>query len=183
MDVPIGLLGTATPARLWACVVVGHLHPDRRNRPGPVNGPSSAGGRLWPGRPALGWRCGRWTVVRRLRPGNVLDPEAPSWRWPAWPQRFRGSRRRGVGPAQRSGRRLAIGLPVGERSSARPTQACGPCLLVVVIPRRTSFTVGPTTSVTFTRHRRRALGQRPHCSRSQHSPTPRSSRLHRAPLL
>ncbi len=119
----------------------------------------------------LGWRCGRWTVVRGLRPDNVLDPEAPSWRWPVWPQSFRGSRRRGVGPAQRSGRRLAIGLPVGERSSARPTQACGPCLLVVVIPPRTSFTVGPATSVTSPGTAGGRSVQRPHCSGPDAPPT------------
>src|SRR5207248_6759105 len=55
-------------------------------------------------------------------------------------------------------------LPVGERSSARPTQACGPCLLVVVIPRRTSFTVGPTTSVTSPDAAGGRSVQRPHCS-------------------
>jgi hypothetical protein len=55
-------------------------------------------------------------------------------------------------------------LPVGERSSARPTQAGGPCLLVVVIPRRTSFTVGPTTSVTTPGTVGGCSVQRPHCS-------------------
>jgi hypothetical protein len=54
--------------------------------------------------------------------------------------------------------------PVGERSSARPTQAGGPCLLLVVIPRRTSFTVGPTTSVTTPGTVGGCSVQRPHCS-------------------
>jgi len=119
--------------------------------------------------------CGRATS---------LDPEAPGWRWPAWPQNFRGSRRRGVGPAQGSGRRLTIDL-AGRRTILRPAYSG-----LWALPTRgghtpsdllhgRSYHVGDPT-----RHRRRALGPassllRPGCS--PHSPTPRSNRPHRAP--
>jgi hypothetical protein len=132
----------------------------------------------------LGWRCGRWTGARRLRPGNVLDPEAPSWRWPAWPQSFRGSRRRSVGPAQGSGRRLTIGF-AGRRTILRPAYSG---LWALPTPgghtpsdllHGRSYHVGD-----LTRHRRRVLGPASSLFRSRcspHSPTPRSSRLHRPP--
>jgi hypothetical protein len=119
-----------------------------------------------------------------LRPGNVLDPEAPSWRWPAWPQSFRGSRRRGVGPAQGSGRRLTIGF-AGRRTILRPAYSG-----LWALPTRGGHTPsdllhGRSYHVgDHTRHRRRMLGPASSLFRSRcspHSPTPQSSRLHRAP--
>ena len=70
---------------------------DRSERPALAHTSSFSRAECVPAWVARGALDGRHIV---LRPGDGLDPEAPRWRWPASPQTFRGSRRRGVGPAQ-----------------------------------------------------------------------------------
>jgi hypothetical protein len=115
------------------------------------------------------------------------DLEGPARRSP------RAPKLQGIGSIGSPGRwpcsgrdsRPTIAFAGRERSSDRPTQACGPCLLAVVIPRRTSFTVGPTTSVTTPDAVGGRSVQRRHGSgpgAPSHCPTPRSGWLHRTPL-
>src|SRR5688572_2667337 len=82
------------------------------------------------------------------QPDDVPGPGGPDLRWPAWPHDF-GGRVAGALGLQGFGTSPDHPfLPIGDATSDRPTQACGPRLLVAVIPRRTSFTVGPSTSLT-----------------------------------
>ena len=104
-------------------------------------------------------------LQRKRRPADVPGPGGPQLALARVAPKGSGDRVAGALGLLRVGtspdHRL---LPVGEPFSARPTQACGPCLLVVVIPRRTSFTVGPTTSVTAPGTAGGRSVQRPHCS-------------------
>jgi hypothetical protein len=119
-----------------------------------------------------------------LRPGNVLDPEAPRLRWPAVTPKFQGIASPGHWACPGSGRRLTIGF-AGRRTVLRPAYSG-----LWALPTRGGHTPsdllhGRSYHVgDFTRHRRRPLGPASSLFRSRccpHSPTPRSSRLHRAP--